>query len=147
MEYIYIYTIKAIKKFKRTGIKQKWPLYCRRYIQMHFEFKNWIFLFWQTLVPPVVTKSATWPYSVFSVRLSYCINRWWLIPLTQICIALSGTAKRRCIISSPLDKMAAISRTTLPTAFSWLKIYEFRLKFRRSLFLWVKLTITQHSFT
>ena len=44
------------------------------------------------------------------------------------------------------DKMDAISQTTLSIAFSWMKIYEFRLNFRWSLFLRVQLTIFQHWF-
>ena len=34
-----------LKQLKRTGIKQKWSLSCRRYIQMHFQFKSQIFYF------------------------------------------------------------------------------------------------------
>ena len=44
------------------------------------------------------------------------------------------------------DKMAAISQTTLWTAFSWMKMLEFRLKFHWSLPLRVQLTIFQHWF-
>ena len=42
------------------------------------------------------------------------------------------------------DKMAAIIQTTISNAFSWVKILEFRLKFHRSLFPRVQLTIYQH---
>ena len=44
------------------------------------------------------------------------------------------------------DKMGAISQTTSSSAFSWMKILEFRLKFHWSLFLRVHLTISQHWF-
>ena len=44
------------------------------------------------------------------------------------------------------DKMAAISQTTFSNAFSWMKMYEFRLKFHWSLFVRVQLTIYQHWF-
>ena len=44
------------------------------------------------------------------------------------------------------DKMVAISQTTFSSAFSWMKMFEFRLKFHWSLFLRVKLTIIQHWF-
>ena len=44
------------------------------------------------------------------------------------------------------DKMAAIFRTTFSNAFSWMKIYEFRLRFHWNLFLRVQLTIFQHWF-
>ena len=39
------------------------------------------------------------------------------------------------------DKMDAISQTTSSSAFSWMKMYELRLKFHCSLFLRVQLTI------
>ena len=44
------------------------------------------------------------------------------------------------------DKMAAISQTTLSNPFSWMKIFEFRLKFHWSLFLRFQLIIIQHWF-
>ena len=44
------------------------------------------------------------------------------------------------------DKMAAISQTTFSSAFSWMKIYKFRLGFHWSLFLRVQLTIFQNWF-
>ena len=43
-------------------------------------------------------------------------------------------------------KMDAISQTTFWSAFSWMEMFEFRLKFHWSLFLRVKLTIFQHWF-
>ena len=42
------------------------------------------------------------------------------------------------------DKMVAISQATFSTAFCWMKMYEFRINFHRSLFLRVQLTISQH---
>ena len=39
------------------------------------------------------------------------------------------------------DKMAAISQTTIWNAFSWMKIYEFRLIFHWSLFLRVEVSV------
>ena len=42
------------------------------------------------------------------------------------------------------DKMDAISQTTFSNAFSWMKMFEFQLKFHWSLFLGVQLTIFQH---
>ena len=43
-------------------------------------------------------------------------------------------------------KMAAISQTTFPNAFSWMKMLEYWLEFYWSLFLRVQLTINKHSF-
>ena len=42
------------------------------------------------------------------------------------------------------DKMAATSQPTFSNAFCCMKMYEFRLKFHRSLFLGVELTLFQH---
>ena len=44
------------------------------------------------------------------------------------------------------DKMAAFSQTTSLNAFSWMKMYELRLKIHWNLFLRVQLTISQHWF-
>ena len=44
------------------------------------------------------------------------------------------------------DKMDAIYQTTFSIAFSWMKIYKFRLRFHWNLFLGVQLTIFQHWF-
>ena len=43
------------------------------------------------------------------------------------------------------DKMDAISQTTFSSAFSWMKMFEFRLKFHWSLFLGIQLTIAESS--
>ena len=56
-----------------------------------------------------------------------------------------------CLGHEPLshwgrDKMATILQTTLSNAFSWMKLYEFRLKFHQTLFLRVQLIILQHWF-
>ena len=44
------------------------------------------------------------------------------------------------------DKMDAIFQTTFSNGYSWMKIYEFRMKFHWSLFLRFQLTIFQHWF-
>ena len=44
-------------------------------------------------------------------------------------------------------RMAAISRTTFSNTFSWIKMYQFRLRFLWSLFLKLQLTIFQHCFS
>ena len=44
------------------------------------------------------------------------------------------------------DKMDAISQTTFSNAFSWMKMFEFRLKFHWNMFLRVQSTIFQHWF-
>ena len=44
------------------------------------------------------------------------------------------------------DKMAVIFQTTFLTAFPWMEMFEFRLKFHINLFLMVQLIILQHWF-
>ena len=44
------------------------------------------------------------------------------------------------------DQMNAISQTMFSNAFSWMKLFDYRLKFHWSLFLKVQLTISQHWF-
>ena len=44
------------------------------------------------------------------------------------------------------DKMADIFQTTISNAFSWMKMYEFWLRFHWTLFPRVRLTISQHWF-
>ena len=44
------------------------------------------------------------------------------------------------------DTMDAITQTTFSNGISWMKLYEFRLKFHWSSFLGVQLTIVQHWF-
>ena len=44
------------------------------------------------------------------------------------------------------DKMDAVSQTTVSNAFSWMKMYGFRLKFHWTLFSRVQLTTSQHWF-
>ena len=44
------------------------------------------------------------------------------------------------------DKMDAILQTTFSSAFPWMKMFKYRLKFHWILFLRVKLTIFQHWF-
>ena len=44
------------------------------------------------------------------------------------------------------DKMVAIAETIFTNAFSWIKMYKFRLRFHWKLFSRVQLTISQHWF-
>ena len=44
------------------------------------------------------------------------------------------------------DEMAAVSKTTLSNAFSWMKMFKFRLRFHWSLYLRSQSTIIQHWF-
>ena len=54
--------------------------------------------------------------------------------------------KTMCLTHWGRDKMAASFQTTLSNGFSWMKMYEFRLKFHWSWFPRVQSTIFQHWF-
>ena len=68
--------------------------------------------------------------------------------LNGFCIALTSVELLPCWLLTHWgwDKMNAISQTTFWSAFSWMKMFDFRLKFHWSLFLRVQLTIFQHWF-
>ena len=60
---------------------------------------------------------------------------------------LTGLQVRRYTLTHwGRDKIDAISQTTFSNAFSWMKMFQFRLKFQWSLFPRVQLTIFQHWF-
>ena len=52
----------------------------------------------------------------------------------------------RCLTHWGQNKTSAILQTTLSNAFSWMKMFEFTLKFQWCLFLRVQLIIFQHWF-
>ena len=64
---------------------------------------------------------------------------------TRHCSDWSRT-KIRVLTHWGRDKMDAISQTTFWSAFSWMKMFDFRLKFHWSLFRGVELTIFHHWF-
>ena len=75
-----------------------------------------------------------------------CIDSWLDLSCTASMCSLRWTSshwkKKRDIRLTHWgrDKMDAISQTTFSSTFSWMKMFEFRLKFHWSLFLWVELT-------
>ena len=69
------------------------------------------------------------------------LNQWWLGSLTHKSPGING------LTHWGRDKMAAISQTTLSSAFSWEKMSEFQLKFHWTLFPRVQLTTFQHCFS
>ena len=76
-----------------------------------------------------------------------CVNRF---NATQLA-ALMKSVSRFCNflylkIHWSRGKIVAISQTTFSNAFSWMKMYEFRLRFHWNLFLRLELTIFQHWF-
>ena len=78
---------------------------------------------------------------------------WWWACELAISEPLSTVETQRTLACSSTylthwsrDKMDAISQTTFSNAFSWMKMFEYRLRFHWSLFLRVQLTISKHWF-
>ena len=61
--------------------------------------------------------------------------------LTHICVT-----RPQWVNTLRRDKMDAISQTTFSNEFSWMKMYQIRLRFHLNLFPRVQLTIFQHCF-
>ena len=72
-------------------------------------------------------------------------------PSSTISTTIAATTTVAAVATTGLthwgrDKMAAIFQTTSSSAFSWMKMFEWRLKLQWSLFLRVQLTIFQQWF-
>ena len=83
---------------------------------------------------PIVKSSSTWRHFPFQYRCRFLSSP---RTLQHDCHVLTITV----LAHWSRNKMAAISQTRLPNAFSWIKMYEFWLKFHLILFLRVQLTI------
>ena len=70
-----------------------------------------------------------------SSRICHPVGHYWVYYLDAISLTHWGRGK-----------MAAIIQTTFSTAFCWLKMYEFRLRFHWKLFPRVQLTLFHHWF-
>ena len=77
-------------------------------------------------------------------RISHCLNQWWSSLLKHVWVIRLVELTHWGHWGR--DKMDAILQTPFWSAFSWMKMFEFRLKFHWSLFLRVQLTIFQHWF-
>ena len=80
-----------------------------------------------------------------------------MLHFLSLAMTLVGIVKKRTYVTITMSwwpdvntlrprQMDAISQTTFSSAFSWMKMFEFRFEFHRSLFLRVQLTIFQHWF-
>ena len=92
----------------------------------------------------VTLKPTTWLREIKMIRYSSIDLRAWLSDYIQMKYGIELVI--HSLTHWGRDKMDVISQTTCSSAFSWMKILEFRLKFHWSLFLRVQLTIFQHWF-
>ena len=86
----------------------------------------------------VATTHVIWLVIIQRVVLSVAVTL--ATPLAPIWFLVNVSHNK--LNSSPLDKLTAISQTIISDAYSWMKSFVFCLKFHRSLFLRVPLTIT-----
>ena len=76
-----------------------------------------------------------------------CFKGWTLLlKLTNAYLHVQPQTSSALLTHWGRDKMVAIFQTTFLKAFSWMKMYKFRLRFHWSLFLRAQLTIFQHWF-
>ena len=75
-----------------------------------------------------------------------CLHQWWFHSEQFICKSMFVTKACRCLTHWGRDKMDTLSQTTFSSAFCWMKMFEFRIKFHWSLFPRVQLTIFHHWF-
>ena len=94
-----------------------------------------IFMEWGSRAARVMRRCESWS-NYESATLQWVVKCLWDSLHPQLC-ALTHWGR---------DKMAAISQTTLSSAFLWKEMSECRLKFHWSLFIRVQLTIFQHWF-
>ena len=90
---------------------------------------------------PVGSESALVQMMADHQESNHYLTRSWWRSWMHHCIT-----KRQGLTHWGRNKMDAISQTIFSTAFLWLKMFEFRLKFHWNLFLGVQLTIFQHWF-
>ena len=93
-----------------------------------------------------LSASALW--SVKDDRIYHCDLKRRFIFVQEMATAsgLAGPADGSILSHWGRDRMAAISETTVSSAFSWMKTFEFQIKFHWSFFLKGQLTIFQHWF-
>ena len=75
--------------------------------------------------------------TAFTIQIKVMMDGKWIHEFSLIATNLTHWGR---------DRMAAIFQTTVSNGFSWMKMYEFRLKLHWSLFPRVQLTIFQHWF-
>ena len=98
-----------------------------------------------TTLSPVITLSNITqgiPYNISGL----VVEQKSYIEITLGCYILASPSKLESLTHWGRDKMDAISQTTFSKAFSWMKMFEFGLKFHWSLFPRVQLAIFQHWF-
>ena len=82
----------------------------------------------------------------FIHRIHVDSQRWLHCTLLDVLLSHDAPLLKYSLTHWGRDKMDAISQTTCSNAFSWMKMFEYRLEFHWNLFLRVQWTIFQHWF-
>ena len=103
---------------------------------------------WKTTIPSLGDETETYGKIIF-MRITFAIIwSWFATMVVNALNVVRGPCKQHKIkyelTSWGRDEMADIFQTTISNAYSWMKMYEFRLKW--SLFLMVQLKIVHHWF-
>ena len=93
-----------------------------------------------------IEPGTMWKYSLYHTGLT---KNWTYLPYfiqSEVILSYIRHMRSALIILTHWgrDKMGAISQTTFSIAFSWMKMFKYRLKFHWNVFLMVQLTIFQH---
>ena len=108
--------------------------------------KKCYYFWWSTWLLRTIIVTKFWLGICGVLHISCYEFRVWFIPYLYQChVVYISCSDLMCfnITHWGRDKMAAISLTTFSIAFSWMKMFEFRLRFHWSLFPRVQLTILQ----
>ena len=131
----------------RILMQEKWNFY-HIWIVMEKNFKQTagLLVFSSTSVVKLTclhsSSNAWFPLNKWRVPLGNFFPRW-QDPLIKPSTSWRWVSELNTLRPRQMD---AISQTTFPNALSWMKMFEFRLKFHWSLFLRFQLTIFQHWF-
>ena len=149
----------SFKKMHSKMSSAKWWYFCLGLNVLHdkrrsithpvMPVRRWVTAVWRAGRPSVV-RLKWWAESLrkFFLIISFLKLSWATYYrkciVYQINLPVAGPqVEGSALTHLPLDKMPAISQTTFSNAFSWMKNFVFWLKFHRSLFLRVQLTINQ----
>ena len=116
-------------------------IYWRIYVYKIYSPKYVTSMYYE-LMYKILFHVEIWCFQTFAEWYDIMHGIWKKIILTKICGNVYNYTCNRSLCKPlthlPLDKMAAISQTTFSNAFSWIKIYEFRLKLHWSLLIRVQ---------
>ena len=119
------------------------------YLSLSEHYTCWIICRqqWDIICISIIFKhcdSLTLSWYKIRILSSYCSSFCCVMEMTYTSRSIPAQLFRYQVTHWGRDKMATIFQTTFSNAFSWMKMFKFRLRFHWSLFPRVQLTIFQH---